>query len=281
MTHNADQIAEWNGPLGQKWAELQQELDRLTGPFGEAALAAAKPRLGERILDVGCGCGATSLALGEAVGAAGAVLGVDISAPMLDVARKRAANAGLKHVAFEEADASSGALPQDRDLIFSRFGVMFFDDPAGAFTHIRKALKPGGRMAFACWRAPRENPWAMAPLMGARQALNHNPPPADPLAPGPFAFADPDRTVGILSQAGFADVACTPFEADIWLGASPAEAAVNAARTGPLSRLVREFGEEKLPVILAGVEAALKPLAAPDGSIRLPGRTWIVTARAG
>ncbi|HVY89128.1 MAG TPA: class I SAM-dependent methyltransferase [Hyphomonadaceae bacterium] len=274
---NADQIAEWNGVLGLKWAELQADLDKMTGPFGEAALAAALPQPGERAIDVGCGCGDTSLKLAAAVGAKGAVLGVDISQPMLEVARRRAA--GAPQLRFEQADASRALLPAGQDLLFSRFGVMFFDAPAGAFDHMRKALKAGGRLAFVCWRAPRENSWAMTPVSAGRAAIGYQAQPADPHAPGPFAFADPDRVKGILTDAGFRDVALRPFEAPVYMGSTPRSAAEGASRMGPLSRLVREVGVEHLPRILDGVEAALEPLKGPDGSVSLTGATWVVTAR--
>lgn len=280
MTANADQISEWNGVLGQRWAAMQAEFDAFTGAFGEAALAAAKAQPGERALDIGCGCGTTSFALASSVGPTGSVLGVDISRPMLDVAEHQLRAQGLKQLSFREADASRADLAPDNDLIFSRFGVMFFDDPPAAFAHMRKALKPAGRLAFVCWAAPRDNPWAMAPLMGGRAALNHNPPPADAHAPGPFAFADPDRIHSILGGAGFTNIATERFEHVIPIGPTVKEAAINSARSGPLSRLIRDFGEARLPEIMAGVEKALTPLAAADGSVSLPGRTWIVTARA-
>ena len=175
---NAEQIADWNGDQGQRWVDYQALLDRMIEPFGAAALRAAAAQPGERVLDVGCGCGSTSLQLARAVGPQGSVLGVDISRPMLQAARRRAEAEPALRVTFTEADASAAALPAGHDLLYSRFGLMFFDAPAAALRHLRGALRPGGRCAFVCWRAPRDNPWAMAPLMAARQALGINPPPA-------------------------------------------------------------------------------------------------------
>lgn len=277
---NSAQIAEWNGPLGDRWATQQEEMDALTAPYGQDALTAAAARPGERVLDVGCGCGDTSLALGRSVGSGGAVTGADISRPMLEVARRRAAEAGLNHVRFAEADASSAGLPQNLDLIFSRFGVMFFADPPAAFAHMRSAMKPTGRLAFVCWRAARDNPWASVPVAAARQALKLEAPPADPYAPGPFAFADDSRLAGILEQAGFRDIQIDPFEHLMPLGSNPRMAAEYATRSGPVSRLVREAGPEKTPLIVEAVEKAITPLADRNGNIALPGRTWVVTARA-
>ena len=281
MPDNSDQIAEWNGALGARWAELQRDLDQMTGPFGEAALRAASLKPGEQAIDIGCGCGDTSFAIARAVGARGSVLGLDVSRPMLDVAERRKKAERLGNVSFSEGDAALAVLPKNQDLLFSRFGVMFFNAPVLAFAHLRGALKRGGRAAFCCWRHPRENPWAMVPLSAARAALKLSVPPTDPLAPGPFAFADADRLRGILTDAGFRAVVITGFETPVLLGPNPREAAANTARfVGPVARLIREQGETALPVALDGIEAALKPLAAADGGVALPGAVWVVVAFA-
>src|ERR1035438_3571907 len=159
-TENAAQIAEWNGAQGQRWAELQREIDGIVVPFGDAALNLAAPQAGERVIDVGCGCGDTSIELARAVGETGSVLGIDVSRPMLEVARSRAGLAGLGRLAFREADASDAELPAQSDLLFSRFGVMFFGEPVPAFGHLRESMRSHGRCVFACWRAPRDNSWA-------------------------------------------------------------------------------------------------------------------------
>lgn len=274
---NAQQVAEWNGEMGRRWVERRRELDRMLEPFSRAALAAAAASAGEHVLDVGCGCGSTSIDLARAVGGTGRVLGVDVSRPMLDVAR--AAAVDVPQLAFVEADAASAALPGPFDLVFSRFGVMFFAAPAAALRHLGTALRPGGRMAFVCWRAPRDNPWAMAPLAAARKALGVEPPPADPHAPGPFAFADGERVQRLLAEAGFDAVALQPFVAPILIGDSPAAAAAHSLRVGPVSRFAREAGPQHEATIAAAVERALAPLAAADGAVRLNGSVWIVTAR--
>jgi SAM-dependent methyltransferase len=273
---NTQQIQEWNGAVGAHWVAEQQTMDALIRPFGEAAIAAAAVRPGERILDVGCGCGDSSLALASAVAPAGEVLGVDVSAPMLDLARQR--GAALSNLSFMEADASKAVLPGPFDVLYSRFGVMFFDDPAAAFNHLRQAIKPGGRVAFACWQPARETPWASIPALAAREAVSLPAPQADPHAPGPFAFADPGRVKGILEAAGFSGFRADSFEAKVRIGASARAAAEAAARIGPVSRVFRETGPEKHPAMLAAIETALVPHAASDGSVALPGRVWIVTA---
>ena len=277
--NNAAQIAEWNGAQGERWAALQQQIDGIVVPFGDAALVAAAARPGERVIDIGCGCGDTSIELARSVGTAGAVLGVDVSLPMLAVARKRAAGEGLPQLAFSDADASTAELPPNTDLLFSRFGVMFFSQPGPAFIHLRKSLRAGGRCVFVCWRTPRDNPWAMTPLAAARAAMGITPPPADPFAPGPFAFADEARLRAVLSEAGFSNaVDVQRFDAAVTLGQTPRTAAENALRVGPASRFVTEVGEQHRAKILDAVEATFAPLAAPNGQVKLSGSTWIVSA---
>jgi len=274
---NAGQIADWNGAVGQRWAAEQAVLDDLIRPYGAAVLAAASPTHGEKILDIGCGCGDTSIALAHAVGPTGAVVGVDVSAPMLDVARRR--SVGLDNLHFMEADASNADLPTGQSLLFSRFGVMFFDDPVAAFAHMGASLVPGGRLAFVCWQSGSVNPWATAPAKAALEASGLSFPPADPSAPGPFAFADPERVRSILSDAGFRDVETRPQEADMHLGATAADAAVSSLKVGPASRIAREAGPEAFAGLLRAVEDALRPHAAASGAVILRGRAWLVTAR--
>ena len=275
---NSEQIAEWNGALGQRWVAMQREIDRIVVPFGDAALKVAAPQPGERVIDIGCGCGDTSIEIARIVGEAGTVLGIDVSQPMLEVARSRGALANCAHLAFREGDASEAGLPANTDLLFSRFGVMFFSQPSRAFSHLRKSLRTGGRCVFVCWRTPRDNAWAMTPLSAAGTAMGITPTPADPDAPGPFAFADDERLRTILSGAGFGAIDIQRFDAVLSLGATPRSAAEGTVQIGPVSRFVREVGAEHLPIILDAVERTLAPLAAPDGHVSLNGSTWIVAA---
>jgi ubiquinone/menaquinone biosynthesis C-methylase UbiE len=277
-TDNSEQIAQWNGALGERWAAMQREIDRIVVPFGDAALRAAAPQPGERVIDVGCGCGDTSIEIARSVGETGTVLGVDVSQPMLEVARSRAALTNRAHLSFQNVDASEAPLPTETDLLFSRFGVMFFSQPSRAFRHLRKSLRTGGRCVFVCWRAPRDNPWAMAPLSAARAAMGVTPAPPDPYAPGPFAFADQERLDAILSEAGFDAIRVQRFDVPLSLGTTAHSAAEFAVQIGPVSRFVRELGVEHLPTILDAVERALIPLAAADGHVSLNGSTWLVSA---
>jgi SAM-dependent methyltransferase len=274
---NADQIEYWNGPAGEKWAAFQSEMDRTLADAtaGLLALGAAKP--GERVLDVGCGAGETSLLLAKAVGPAGAVTGVDISAPLLAVARRR--GAGMANAAFVEADAARHPFAADCDLVASRFGVMFFDDPTAAFANIRTALKPGGRLAFICWRPAQENQWVTLPAAAARDLLPPSP-PADPLAPGPFAFADRGRVETILSGAGFSAVAIDKLDGHMDLGADLDAAAVQMLNIGPLSRALADANADATlrEKVRLAVRTALQTVTTDKG-VRPGLACWLVSAR--
>ncbi len=201
---NADQIAYWNGPGGQHWTERQQVQDILLAPVSDILIDRAKPKAGERIVDVGCGCGATTVAFAQKVGPTGHVSGIDVSAPMLARARQTAP-AGMP-VDFVLADATVYPfVSASLDLMVSRFGVMFFAEPAVSFANMRRALRPSGRLVFVCWREPRDNPWLMLPLQAAYQ---HVPklPQLGPEDPGPFSFASEQRVRRILGEAGFSRI---------------------------------------------------------------------------
>ena len=274
---NAAQIDYWNATAGQTWARFQEQLDRQIEPLGLEAMRALDPAPGERILDVGCGCGQTSLELATRVTATGAVFGADISLPMLEVARARPVPNGAATPDFRQVDAQSGKLGEGAfDAVFSRFGVMFFSDPVAAFSNLRKALKPDGRMAFVCWRTFQENLWMRAPMEAAQPFLPPSP-PMDPTAPGPFAFADADRVRKVLADAGFSDVTLHAFNASI--GGSSLDQTVDLAfRVGPLGAILREQ-PELAPTVAGAVRSALAPYETPSG-VLMPAAVWIVQARA-
>jgi len=276
---NVDQIALWNEELGQRWAREQGRLDASIAPFGAAALKAAAAREGECVLDVGSGCGDTSLFLAKAVSPGGEVLGVDVSAPMLARADARAAEEGLQNVRFAQGDASSAKLGGPFDLLFSRFGVMFFDDPPKAFEHMRSAMKPGGRMVFVCWRSFAENEWARLPAAAAISVLGPPSTPGDPFAPGPFAFADAARLRAILEGAGWREVASEPFDAPMNMGSDVADAAWWSTQMGPAGAMLREAGEDKRNAVIAALTQAFKPFVGAKG-VALQGAVWVVSATA-
>jgi SAM-dependent methyltransferase len=273
---NADQIAFWNGPTGQKWTQFKSDMDRNLADASAGVLALAAARPGERVLDIGCGSGKTTLALAKAVGAAGHVMGVDVSEPLLSLAKTAAA--ALPNVAFVHADASRQAFEPVHDLLFSRFGVMFFDDPSAAFANIRTALKPGGRLAFVCWRPAAENEWVSVCMDAARPLLPEQPAP-DPHAPGPFAFADPKRVEAILTKAGFDGVTIDKLDGVMNLGRDVDHAAFQMTNLGPLSRALNDADDATRARVMDAVRAAFAKIATPEG-VRPGIACWLVSARA-
>jgi SAM-dependent methyltransferase len=274
---NIAQIEYWNTKAGETWAKFQEALDRQIETLGLAAMDTLRPEKGEHIIDIGCGCGQTSLDLGSRVGAVGSVVGVDISKPMLEVARRRPRPARNLRVTFELLDAQSDDLGHGRfDAAFSRFGVMFFNDPVAAFTNIRGSLKPSGRLVFACWRPLNQNPWMRAPLEAALPFL---PPiaPFDPMAPGPFAFADAGRVESILASAGFGSVKVSPFDAAIG-GANLEQTLQLALNVGQLGAALRE-NPERAETVANAVRDLLSKYATPNG-VLMPAAVWIVSAHS-
>ncbi len=276
---NADQISYWNGPGGQHWTARQPAQDTLLAPISEILIDRARPEPGERILDVGCGCGATAVAFAQIVAPTGDVLGIDISAPMLARARQLAA-AGLP-VDFVLADATvypfeSGSF----DLLVSRFGVMFFAEPARSFANMRRALRRSGRLAFACWREPSDNPWLMAPLQAV---YKHVPklPQLGPEDPGPFAFASEERVVRILGEAGYSGAALErcDLSLDLAIGRGLDAAVESALEIGPAARALDGQPPDVLAAATGSIREALAPFVRGQ-AVQLAASIWIVTASA-
>jgi SAM-dependent methyltransferase len=272
---------DWNGDSGERWASNLVRLDLMLEEFGDTAIRVADVQPGERVLDIGCGSGTSTFVLARQVGREGHVLGVDISEQLVNLARAAAPDGAP--VEFRCADAATAALPAEAfDLLFSRFGVMFFDDPTEAFAHMRHALKPGGRMAFVCWRSAQENDWVRVPMAAIRDIVQ--PAPADPNAPGPFAFGDRDRLAGILAAAGFADIDIAPFDTSISYGRGETrEAAIDDAldmafQVGPLSRALADQSDDIRGRAAEAVRAAFADRPG-ETSILIDGAAWIVTAR--
>jgi SAM-dependent methyltransferase len=281
-TANSDQVAYWNAAAGETWTAMQDKLDNQIQPLGEAAIEALGLNAGDTVVDVGCGCGQTTAALARRVGAGGSVLGVDVSRPMLAAARHGLAAQGLAQARVIEADAQTHAFaPAAFDAVFSRFGVMFFDDPRAAFANLRSALLPTGRLSFVCWRSLSDNPWmnvayeAVRPLVPDAVAT----PPGD--APGPLAFADPARVKAILEGAGFHRASLEPVDHPMSLGENRGlEAAAREAITlGPVSRILAEASDGLREKAVAVVRKALEPYQ--RGSVvELTGAAWVVVASA-
>mgnify|MGYP001376868980 CR=1 FL=1 len=271
---NADQIAYWNGDVGARWAAQQERLDAMLAPISDAVLKAANAQSGEHILDVGCGCGDTSIKLAKS---GARVLGADVSAPMLALAKRRAAE--TNGAAFVEADAASHKFDaQGFDLLFSRFGVMFFANPDQAFANMHKALKQTGRAAFVCWRDWRENEWVRVPIMAVRP---HVPPQPQlgPEDPGPFAFADPARVRRVLANGGFDAITLRPFDTKVEIGNTLDDAVAYLQEFGPVSRALSEASPAQKEQAGKALRDALSPHAKTT-PIALGAAVWIVTAKA-
>jgi SAM-dependent methyltransferase len=245
----------------------------MLAPFSEALLGAC-PASFASALDIGCGAGSLTLELAER---AGTVRGVDVSSPLLALARKRAEDASSL-ARFVLADAASYRAEEPFDLLVSRFGVMFFTEPAAAFENLRRSAGEGAPLRFVCWQEPKENPWAFLPAKIAREELGLDLPRPDPEAPGPFAFASKERLERLLTLSGWRSAAVEPVARTIAVpGNNRAEAASFLVELGPLSRHLEEAGLDR--ELLASKLAPHLP-EEPDGEVRLPARAWLISAEA-
>jgi SAM-dependent methyltransferase len=272
---NAEQVEYWNGPEGQHWVDREAQFDAMLAPFIDRILDAAGIQPTDRVLDIGCGNGATSRA---AAARAGSVVGVDISAPMIERARSQAAAAGITNLEFIQADAQEHSFRAEFDVIVSRFGVMFFADPVAAFTNLASALVPGGRLAFACWQDLLANEWVavagmtLIPIVGPPDM-----PPPD--APGPFAFADRGRVADILDSAGFSGVEFDDVQIPLLLGGGlDVDATVEFFGEGGMAkRFLANADDATRARALDAVRDALEPFAT-DAGVCLGSAAWLVRA---
>ena len=275
---NSSQIEFWNDRPGRSWARHSDAVDAMFAGLTEAILDASAPAADDRVLDLGCGAGGLAIPLAGRV-PEGGVTAIDVSEPMVAVARQRAAEAGV-NIRFIVADAAACPLePESFDLLVSRLGAMFFGDPVLAFGSLRRALAPRGRIVLGVWREPRENAWAMVPVSAARAFLEI-PPRSAPEEPGPFSFADPERVCGILENAGFAAPSCAPLDLDMPVGEDIERAVEFLVEVGPLASPYAAAGEADRRRAWDAVAGTLEKNRR-DGSIRLGGGCWIVTAGVG
>jgi SAM-dependent methyltransferase len=267
---------------GEAWVRLQDRTDALIEPLGRVALERLSVAAGEQILDVGCGCGQTLLQLADVTGPSGHVLGVDISPPMLARARERVA--GRSNIALALGDAQVyGFTPASFDALYSRFGVMFFDDARAAFRNLRAAARTDGRLSFVCWQEMAKNPWAARPLDAVMRLL-----PASALPdmlregrPGPFFLSDPARVRALLEAAGWKDVALEPLEMPLHYGGAATldEAVEYSLQIGPAARAMADAPEALKPALEAALREALAPFAGSSG-VFMYGAAFVVRARA-
>lgn len=272
---------DWAGSMGVKWLANIDRFESMIAPVGAAFLERAAFRPGERVIDIGCGGGGTSIAIGERVSPGGSVLGLDISPDLVAHATTRARKAGAGNVTFEEADASTASPSgQSFDHLFSRFGSMFFAEPGQAFGNLKSLIRPGGRADLAVWAPARDNLW-IAAMLGVLGRYLELPAPV-PRAPGPFALDDPDYIRALLGGAGFVDIDIAAWDGMQQVGG--AGSSPESAVAFVLEAL--SFGEvlaDSPPAVQSAVSAELITLfaqhAGPDG-VAMPARAWFVTARA-
>ena len=274
---NREQAALWNENSGKTWVEMNALLDRMLAPFETQLIAAAFPGEGRRVLDIGCGAGATTLAMARRLGPDGLALGVDISGPLVEAAKARAATHGLDQAVFVQADAQTHAFEAgDFDAAISRFGVMFFDNPEAAFANIRRAVRPGGRLTFQAWRSPIENPFMIAAASAAAPFLPAMA-PSQPDAPGQFGFADGERVRRILQAGSWSDIDVSPL--DLPNEVSEADLMAYVTRLGPAGAALRDADAATRAKVTAALHAAFQPFV-KDGAARFTSACWLVTARA-
>lgn len=279
---NAEQIKYWNEDAAPKWVAMQESLDAQLEAFNEDLIALAQIAPGMRVVDIGCGCGASTLHVAKHIGPEGYAHGVDVSRPMLDRAADRAKAAHMAHVRFEFGDAAEHTPGEEKfDAAISRFGSMFFVDPLKAFINIRSWIAPGGRVAFLVWRPIMENPWMAVPLGAVAGILELPPPPEDPYAPGPFALADAERTASIFREAGYDEVDIVPVNKKLQIGAGGSiDAGIDFIMrgVGPISRLLEEAPPETEAAVHGAIREAVQPHTTDEG-IMFDFAAWMITAR--
>jgi SAM-dependent methyltransferase len=267
---------------GEAWVRMQERTDALIDPLGRVAIERLGVVAGQRILDVGCGCGQTLLELAELAGPSGQVLGVDISPPMLARAGERVAGRPTITLALGDAQTYAFA-PGAFDAVYSRFGVMFFDDPRAAFGNLRAAARSGARLSFVCWQDLSKNPWAARPLEAVMRLLPESAMP-DMLRegrPGPFFMSDAARVRAILGEAGWKDVSLEPVEMPLQLGGATTldEAVEYSLQIGPAARAMAGAPESLKAALEAALREALAPFASARGVV-MDGAAFVVVARA-
>ena len=272
----------WNSSAGRSWVEQEVLLDSMNMPAARVLFSSAGLLPGQRVVDIGCGGGATTLAAATAVIPGGVAYGYDIAEPLVKRARQRAAEAELDNMIVELADVQGLTVPDHLrfDIAISRFGVMFFDDPVRAFTSIRNLLRPGGRLSFVSWAGLEHNPWFRLPMEAAVARLGPAP-PVDPNAPGPLAFRDRGRVEDILENAGFRRIASRATDIELPMPGGAEAGAALARHVGPVARLLKARGgtEEDREAIFASLGKRLKAFEV-DGELRIPARINLFEATA-
>jgi len=268
----------WNGEGGENWLRFQKTIRSSLHHFGETVMEESQIAEGENILDIGCGSGETTMSLVRRVGSLGSVHGVDISSLIL----KKTENFTLQHdnLNFDCADAQTYPFEKKNyHLVFSRFGVMFFENPLKAFLNIQLSLKSGGRLAFICWQRVQDNPWVDLPL---QLAIKHAgpPEPMDAESPGPFSFSEATKVKRILTDAGFSDICIIPYHTKLTVGNTLDESVLFLTHLGPASSIINDpcLKSTIRSTIISDLHHELRPFKTSNG-VELGASCWIVTAK--
>jgi SAM-dependent methyltransferase len=273
-TGNEEQAKLWNGPAGEAWVQGQQLLDGMFEPFERLLVEEAAGNAARRVLDVGCGSGATTLAIARRIGAGGECTGVDISEPLIALARQRAARENLA-AQFRCADAQTAELPAAHfDLFVSRFGVMFFEDPIRAFANLRRSARQGAKLRAITFRAAAENPF-MTTAERAAAPFAPDLPPRKADGPGQFGLADRTRTEDLLRESGWAGIELRAIDAECRFPA--AELDTYMTRFGPVGLYVSQVDAVTRDRIIGAVRGAFEQYVR-DGEVRFTAACWLVCA---
>ena len=275
---NIKQKQFWSGAGGDVWVDKQREMDIMLNPLGQKAIGQLILEENTKILDIGCGCGATTIEIAKMI-PKGHVTGLDISIPMLDRAEKFASEMSLSNIDFQVKDVQTEEISSNHyDIAFSRFGVMFFEDPYEAFKNINQSIKENGQLVFVCWQHPSLNPWQSLSLQVIKEYLDLPSPP--PKSPGPFAFEDKDYIEDILKGTDFKDVSIADNQEEIVMfsGKSIREACEDYLTINPVvTEMLKNSGNELKEEILEALIAKFSSFHNNDGLL-FPSATWIVSA---
>jgi SAM-dependent methyltransferase len=277
---NSDMSEFWNTSGGRMWVDNQAIISSSMTPIGQVAMNALNLTEGDRVLDIGCGFGDTSFEISQRVGVNGRVLGVDISRIIIASANKNMLSKKHKNVSFECIDAQTHKFPKHNfDVVYSRLGVMFFEDSEAAFSNIRQSLTPGGRMAFVCWQPVEAIEWISLPLEIVASYVSL-PPPSPSGSSGPFSFGNPDKVKQVLNSAGFVDIKIEPSISKISIGVNTDEALKFLTHIGPAGKILDD--PEIDIAIQARFDAELRSVLSSrltNQGVELGAATWIVSAR--
>ena len=275
--YSSEQEELWNNDLGEQWAKNFKSLDSFLKPWGDEILNIAKINSGESVIDIGCGAGTIAFEVLKKVGTTGKVLGIDISDPLINCAKKRKEKLGYSNIKFIHANAESYNFTYDFDVVISRFGLMFFGNPLQALSNIRRALKKSGKLFCVVWGTPRENQWVSIPITIAKKIIKNTPPPLAEGEPGPFSFSDQNYVKHIFEKSGWNNIMFNKINREVILGSSIKEATELLITRGPIKRLIQN---EKNPIkllIKKEISEALGPYY-KNGKCSVFGSCWLISA---